>query len=122
MIVSAFLLWRKKLYDARPVLWILMFAFPFPYIATTMGWLVAELGRQPWLIYGIQKTTEGTSPYVHTGNVAFTTMGFMGMYTVISILFLYLIAKELAKGPRPSLDYGGNKPADIEHPSEPVSH
>ena len=81
------------------MLWVLMFAFPFPYIATTAGWLTAELGRQPWLVYGLQRTAAGTSPYVSGGNVVFTTLGFMGMYTLLSILFLYLVGREVAHGP-----------------------
>jgi cytochrome d ubiquinol oxidase subunit I len=97
--LSSLLLWRGKLERCRPMLWVLMLAFPFPYIATTAGWMSAELGRQPWLIYGLQRTSEGTSPYVSTGNVVFSTLGFLGIYTVLSILFLYLISKEVARGP-----------------------
>jgi len=97
--LSALLLWRGKLERCRPMLWVLMLAFPFPYIATTAGWMSAELGRQPWLVYGLQRTSEGTSPYVSTGNVVFSTLGFLGIYTVLSILFLYLISKEISRGP-----------------------
>jgi cytochrome d ubiquinol oxidase subunit I len=97
--LAAFLLWRGWLATCRPMLWILMLAFPFPYIATTAGWMTAELGRQPWLVYGLQRTLHGTSPYVHGGNVAFTTLGFMGLYLVLGILFLYLVMREIARGP-----------------------
>jgi cytochrome d ubiquinol oxidase subunit I len=97
--IAAILLWMGKLYTARPMLWILMLAVPFPYIATTAGWLTAELGRQPWIVYGLQRTAEGTSPTVSGGNVAFSTLGFMGMYLVLGILFLYLVGREIARGP-----------------------
>jgi cytochrome d ubiquinol oxidase subunit I len=96
---AAFLLWRKKLYESRWMLWIIMLCLPFPYIANTAGWMTAELGRQPWLVYGLMRTTEGYSKYVHAGNGLFTLMGFMGLYTVLAILFLVLVNREIAHGP-----------------------
>src|SRR5262249_46341350 len=51
--LAVLLLWRKKLFDARPVLWILMLLMPFPYIANEAGWTVTEVGRQPWIVYGV---------------------------------------------------------------------
>ena len=64
MVVAAFLLWRGKLFQTRWVLWALMLSFPFPYIANTAGWLTAELGRQPWIVYGLIRTSAGYSKYV----------------------------------------------------------
>ena len=58
MLLSAFLLWRRRLFDTRWALWILMLAFPFPYIANTAGWMTAEIGRQPWLVYGLLRTSD----------------------------------------------------------------
>ena len=84
------------------MLWVLMLSFPFPYIATTTGWMTAELGRQPWLIYGLMRTSEGTSSHVSAGNTLFTLIGFMGMYTVLSVLFLFLVYREIEHGPRGS--------------------
>ena len=57
--VAAFLLWRGKLYTSRWILWPLMLSFPLPYIATTAGWMTAEIGRQPWLVYGLMRTEMG---------------------------------------------------------------
>ncbi|MDP2886928.1 MAG: cytochrome ubiquinol oxidase subunit I [Ignavibacteria bacterium] len=99
MLLSAFLLWRKRLYQSRWMLWILMLAFPFPYIANTAGWMTAELGRQPWLVYGLLKTADGASPTVSAGNALFTLLGFMGMYFVIGVLFLLLVIKKINQGP-----------------------
>jgi cytochrome d ubiquinol oxidase subunit I len=84
------------------MLWVLLLAWPFPYIATTAGWMSAELGRQPWLVYGLQRTLHGTSPEVSAGNVAFSTLGFMGLYLVMGVLFLYLMTREIARGPVPA--------------------
>ena len=91
--------WRRGLEQTRPLLWALMLAFPFPYIANTMGWMTAELGRQPWLVHGILRTADGASPLVHSGTVLFTLIGFAGLYFVIGIAFLYLIGHEIARGP-----------------------
>jgi len=97
--VSLFLLWRRRLFESRWMLWILMLSFPFPYIANTAGWMTAELGRQPWLVYGLIRTEQGFSPGVSAGNALFTMLGFMGMYTVLGILFLFLIWREVEHGP-----------------------
>jgi cytochrome d ubiquinol oxidase subunit I len=99
MALAAALLWRGRLERTRSVLWILMLAFPFPYIATTAGWMTAELGRQPWVVYGLQRTADATSPTVSAGSVIFTTLGWMGLYMVVGILFLYLVSKLIARGP-----------------------
>jgi cytochrome d ubiquinol oxidase subunit I len=96
---AAFLLWRGALYTTRWMLWILMMSVPFPYIANTAGWITAEVGRQPWLIYGLMRTSEGYSKNVSAGNSLFTLIGFMGLYTILGILFLFLIRRELDHGP-----------------------
>ncbi len=99
MVAAAFLLWRGKLFQNRWVLWALLLSFPFPYIANTAGWLTAELGRQPWVVYGLIRTSEGYSKYVGPGNSLFTLLGFMGLYTVTSILFIVLVYRIIHKGP-----------------------
>jgi cytochrome d ubiquinol oxidase subunit I len=101
MALAAFLLWCGTLYQKRWMLWILMLCLPFPYIANTAGWFSAELGRQPWLVYGLLRTTEGYSKYVHAGNSLFTLLGFMGLYAVLSILFVFLMHRTIAIGPTP---------------------
>ncbi len=99
--LSTLMLWRGKLFITRPLLWVLMLAFPFPYIATTTGWMTTELGRQPWLIYGLMRTAEGSSATVHGGSVVFTLIGFAGLYFVLGLLFFFLIGREIAHGPTP---------------------
>jgi len=99
MVVCAFLLWRQRLYTSRWALWALLLSFPLPYIANTAGWMTAELGRQPWLIYGLMRTSEGYSNLVSAGNGLFTLLGFMGLYTLLAILFVVLIYREISHGP-----------------------
>ena len=101
MVIAVWLLWRGKLYSSRAVLWTLMLCVPLPYIAHTAGWMTAELGRQPWLIYGLMRTVHGVSPRVSAGNALFSLLGFMGMYGVLSILFLFLVYREIDRGPEP---------------------
>jgi cytochrome bd ubiquinol oxidase subunit I len=98
-VLAAFLLWRGKLFTSRWMLWILLLTLPFPYIANTAGWLTAELGRQPWLVYSLMRTADGYSKTVSAGNGIFTLLGFMGMYAVIGILFLFLVRHEIERGP-----------------------
>ncbi len=101
-VISVLMLWRNKLFHARWMLWILLLSLPFPYIANTAGWMTAELGRQPWLVYGLMRTADGYSKMVSAGNGIFTLLGFMGMYTVIGILFLFLVRREIEQGPAAS--------------------
>jgi cytochrome d ubiquinol oxidase subunit I len=97
--ISTGLALRGTLTRSRPMLWTLMLAFPFPYIATITGWMTTELGRQPWLVYGLMRTAEGASPRVHSGTALFTLIGFTGLYFVLGVLFLFLIGREVAHGP-----------------------
>jgi len=99
MFVAAALDWTGRLLGSRAMLWVLMLAFPFPYIAVTAGWLTAELGRQPWLVYGLFRTAEGSSPNVHSGAALFTLIGWCGIYFVLGVLFLFLIGREVVRGP-----------------------
>jgi len=100
--ISVLLLWRGTLYRARPILWMLMLSFPFPYIATIAGWTTAELGRQPWIIYGLMRTSVASSTSVAAGDIAFTTIGYMGLYLLVGLLFLWLLLRQVERGPLPS--------------------
>jgi|SRR5579875_864078 cytochrome d ubiquinol oxidase subunit I len=99
---AGWLLLRGKLETSRPMLWILLLAMPFPYIATTAGWWTAELGRQPWVVWGLLRTVDAASPSVNAGNVVFTSLGFMGLYLVLGMLGFYLAVREVERGPVPS--------------------
>ncbi len=99
MIGAALLLWKGRLFTARRFLWIIMLSFPFPFIANTAGWMTAELGRQPWLVYGLYRTHQGASPTVAAGNGLFTLLGFLGMYLVIGVLYLFLAVRIIHEGP-----------------------
>jgi cytochrome d ubiquinol oxidase subunit I len=104
--LAAFLLWKRRLESSRWALWIIMLSFPFPYIANTAGWWTAELGRQPWLVYGLFRVTEGTSTTVSAGNGLFTLLGFAGMYFVVGLLFILLVLRTIHTGPAPAHSEG----------------
>ena len=100
MSLAVFFLWREKLYQFKPLLWSIMFLAPFAYVANITGWYVAELGRQPFLVYGLLKTSEGISPTVSSGNTLFTLLGFIGLYFLLGVLFLILVGKTIHQGPK----------------------
>ncbi|HEX5324897.1 MAG TPA: cytochrome ubiquinol oxidase subunit I [Capsulimonadaceae bacterium] len=99
MAIAAFLLWRGALFKQRWFLWILMLSVPFPYIANEAGWVVTEVGRQPWLIVGLMRTAQGYSANVSAGEVIFTLLGFAGLYAALGLVFLYLVLRFIAQGP-----------------------
>jgi cytochrome d ubiquinol oxidase subunit I len=99
--LALLLLWRGKLFRTPWLLWIIMLCAPLPYLATTAGWLTTELGRQPWLVYGLLRTADGASPLVHSGNALFTLLGFLGLYLLLGLLFLFLFVETVKEGPAP---------------------
>lgn len=91
MFLGVLQLWRGKLFAPNFLMWVIMLSFPLPFIANTAGWMTAEIGRQPWLVYGLLRTSQGFSSTVSAGNTLFTLLGFMGIYTLLSILYLFLM-------------------------------
>jgi cytochrome d ubiquinol oxidase subunit I len=91
--------WRGQLKANTGLLWVLLLVFPLPYIANTLGWMTTELGRQPWLVFGLFRTSAGHSAVVSDGNVIFTLIGFTGLYFVLGLLFLFLVGREIGIGP-----------------------
>jgi cytochrome d ubiquinol oxidase subunit I len=90
---------RGPLESNRALLWVLMLAFPCPFIANTAGWITTELGRQPWLVYGLFRTEDGFSHVVSSGDVLFSLIGMAGLYFVLGLLYLYLVGREILHGP-----------------------
>ncbi|HLJ61081.1 MAG TPA: cytochrome ubiquinol oxidase subunit I [bacterium] len=104
MLIAALLLgvalwWRGALFASRWFLWILLLLLPFPYIANEAGWVVSEVGRQPWLVYGLLRTVAGVSPNVAAGETIFTVLGFAGMYALLGVLTVFLAILIVLRGP-----------------------
>jgi len=91
MLIAAVFLWNGSLARTRPILWALLLAFPFPYIATTAGWMTAELGRQPWIIYGIMKTADAVTPMP---GLFYPMLLFSGVYVFLSAVVLWLLWRQ----------------------------
>jgi cytochrome bd ubiquinol oxidase subunit I len=99
MALACLLLWRRRLFGLRWMLWILLLAAPFPFIANTAGWFTTELGRQPWIVFGLLHTVRGSSANLSAGNVLFTLIGFAGMYLLLGLFYVILIVFEALRGP-----------------------
>ena len=89
---------RKKLLESPLLLKILLFSIPLPYIAIQLGWVVTELGRQPWIVWGMLRTSEAASP-IAVSQVATTLVGFSLVYTLLGIAGYYLIIQHAKRGP-----------------------
>lgn len=100
-ILTWFLYWRKKLFENKFFLKLLILSFALPHIANLCGWIAAEVGRQPWAVYGVLKTTDAIShtDVVTTGNVLFSLILFTVIYLILAILFIYLLIKKIKNGP-----------------------
>jgi cytochrome d ubiquinol oxidase subunit I len=88
-----------KLEDRSLFLKIMLFAIPLPYIAGELGWVVAEVGRQPWIVYGVLKTTDAVSKAVSVSQVMLSLIGFTVLYGGLGVIDIYLLAKIARKGP-----------------------
>lgn len=98
-ILAVFLLWRGKLYENKPVLFLLTLSVLGPQIANQAGWFTAEVGRQPWIVYGLLKTTDGLSKSVTSGHIIFSLILFSLIYLLLFILFIYLLNEKIKHGP-----------------------
>ena len=90
--------YRNKLTEKPLFLKLMLFSFPLPYIANQAGWIVAEVGRQPWIVYGLMKTSEAASP-VAPSQVMTSLIGFVVVYALLGIAGFTMIAKKAAAGP-----------------------
>lgn len=91
--------WRKKLFETRWLLWIFVLAFPLPYLTNELGWVAAEVGRQPWIVQDMLRTKDALSESVSASQVLGSTLMFTGVYSVLFILYLFIILAKVCKGP-----------------------
>ncbi len=102
MAFGALLWWRGRLERSRAWLWLAVVATPAPLIATELGWATAEIGRQPWIVYGVMKTADGVSPLVSSFDVTISLVAFGGVYVLLALLWLFLVRRALMDGPLPA--------------------
>ena len=89
---------RNRLLESRNYLKVMLFAIPLPYIAIELGWVLAEVGRQPWIVYGLMRTSDAASP-IDVSQVLFSLIGFIVVYGLLGAIGFYLIATNAKKGP-----------------------
>jgi cytochrome d ubiquinol oxidase subunit I len=101
--IAFYLSWKNRL-EANPLfLRIILYTIPLPYLAAQLGWIVAEVGRQPWIVYGVLRTSEGVSRQIEPVQVLTSLIGFGLFYSFLGILDFYLLAKYARKGPEEDL-------------------
>jgi cytochrome d ubiquinol oxidase subunit I len=98
-LAACFFWWKGTLLQQRWLLWIFVFATLLPQIANQAGWFAAEMGRQPWVVYGLLRTSDAFSESVTANQVLFSLILFFIIYTLLFILFLYLLNKKIQMGP-----------------------
>ena len=98
-LIGVYLNWKDKIEDARKYLMLLVAMLPLPVIANEMGWIAAEVGRQPWIVYQELKTADAISTVVSAGEILFSLILFSGLYSVLFVLFIFLLSKKMKKGP-----------------------
>ena len=96
---SLFLWWRGKLFEKKWFLYILIFSVLGPQLANQLGWITAEVGRQPWIVYGLLKTSEGLSKAVEANQIIFSLILFTIIYALLFVLFIYLLNEKIQHGP-----------------------
>ena len=106
---ASWLNFKNKLFDKRWLLWIFVWSVLLPQIANQTGWFAAEMGRQPWVVYGLLKTSDALSKSVSANQIVFSLIMFMVVYLLLFVLFLYLLNKKIIHGP---VDYGTKEDID----------
>ncbi|WP_445457273.1 cytochrome ubiquinol oxidase subunit I [Flavobacterium sp. HNIBRBA15423] len=96
---ACFLWWRGKLFQTKWLLWIFSFSVILPQIANQVGWFAAEMGRQPWIVYGHLRTSQGFSQEVSANQIIFSLVMFTIVYALLFLLFLYSLNKKIKHGP-----------------------
>jgi len=102
-LIGVFYLWKKKLYDKKWYLKLLIWLIPFPVIACQLGWIAAEVGRQPWIVYGYLRTKDAVSITVPAEQVLISLIIFGLIYLLLGVLYVYILVKEIKHGPEPLL-------------------
>lgn len=90
-----------RLENSRLLLKGFLWAIPLPFIVNLFGWMMAEIGRQPWVVFGLQKVNEAVSPNVSAGEIWITIIGFTIIYVLLAAADLFLMAKYAKQGPAP---------------------
>lgn len=115
---SCWLWWKKSLFEKRWLMWIFAFSVLLPQIANQAGWFTAEMGRQPWVVYGMLRTSDALSKIVTANQIIFSLVLFTLVYIVLFTLFLFLLNRKIQHGP---VDYGTKEDiGDVARRDNPI--
>ncbi|MBO0958234.1 cytochrome ubiquinol oxidase subunit I [Neobacillus sp. MM2021_6] len=98
-IAGVFLWWKNSLSNSRLFFKLLLPAISFPFLANTFGWVMTEIGRQPWTVFGLMTTGDSISPNVSAGTILFSIIMYMLIFTILAGVMIYLLVLEIKKGP-----------------------
>jgi cytochrome d ubiquinol oxidase subunit I len=97
--IGAYLVRRARIERSRFLLWLIFLSFPLPFIATLTGWFTAEVGRQPWTVYGLLRTADAMTPFLTTRAAAFSLIVYCSVYAFIFAFGIFYIYRLLRAGP-----------------------
>jgi cytochrome d ubiquinol oxidase subunit I len=110
-LLAAFFHWRGTLFRKRWLLWVFVFAVIGPYIANQAGWVAAEVGRQPWIVYGLLRTSDAVSESVAGNQVLGSILMFGVIYGLLFWVWLFVMNSKIQHGPEPVEDMPGRTTA-----------
>lgn len=114
--------WRGRLWDSRWFLWLLVACTPIGFVAILMGWFTTEIGRQPWIVYGLMRTAEGVTPALTTGAALTSLIAFFVVYAVIYTAGTYYLIRLLQIGPKsPFEEKSPQAEQEAKRPKRPMS-
>lgn len=108
-----YLAWKEKSVKPKWYLKVMLFAIALPYLANTAGWLITEMGRQPWIVYGLQKTADGVSTVMPAGYILLTLIGFTAIYGILAVIDVYLLSKFAKKSPDETAEITRNEEGSV---------
>jgi cytochrome bd ubiquinol oxidase subunit I len=113
---GVFMLWRGKLFESRWLMKIFVFAVIGPFIANQVGWVAAEVGRQPWIVYGLLRTSDALSRSVRASQVLTSLVMFTTIYLLLAAVWVFVLNSKIQHGPD---DGEGHSPEETEPPARP---
>jgi len=119
MLFGLYYLWQRSIFGRRFWLRAAVLVAPVPLIAIQLGWATAEIGRQPWIVYGVMRTADGVSPVVPAAQIAISLVLLVAVYVLLGGLWLWLLRRELGHGPEPA-PAGVDETALDELPERPA--
>ncbi len=113
--LGSYFRWRRTLFEKRWLLWLFVFAIPLPYAANQLGWIAAEVGRQPWVVYGLLRTSDGLSKAVGSGQTLGSIIMFVLIYGLLFAVWLHVLNDKIRHGPEPVTPPSGTTAAALAH-------